>query len=146
MVTAVWRADTGSLYKGIDAQQVAEEIAALGEAVTPDQIVERAKDKNCELHKCFTWDNRVAADKWRKYEARQIFCNLIIKPVVVEEGKAPVRVFYKNDNNGYKQSEMIFKVDNEREKLLQFALRELQSIKRKYQTLNELSYIWDLIN
>lgn len=146
MVTAVWRADTGSLYKGIDAQQVAEEIVALGEAVTPDQVVERAKDKTCELHKCFTWDNRVAADKWRKYEARQIFCNLIIKPVVVEEGKAPVRVFYKNDNNGYKQSEMIFKVDNEREKLLQFALRELQAIKRKYETLNELNYIWDLIS
>ena len=146
MITAVWRADTGSLYKGIDAQLVAEEIASLGESVTPEQVVEMAKDENSETHKCFTWNDTVAAEKWRRHEARQIFCNLIIKTEVVEEDKAPVRVFYKNDTSGYKQTEMIFRVEDEREKLVQFALRELQSIKRKYQTLNELSYIWDLIN
>ena len=66
------------LFKA-DAQKVCEEILALGDSVKPEQIVKAAEDERSELHKCFTWDDSAAANKWRLYEARQIVCQLIIE-------------------------------------------------------------------
>lgn len=70
MIKTIWRSEVASLYKGIDAQMVADEIANIGEAVTAEQIVDKAKDENTELHKCFTWDDEAAAEKYRIIEAR----------------------------------------------------------------------------
>ena len=53
MITATWKI-TGIF--NADAQKVAEEINKIGDEVTPDQIVEAARDESTELHKCFEWD------------------------------------------------------------------------------------------
>lgn len=66
------------LYKA-NAEKVYSEIKELGESFSPADVVEAAKDKNSELHKCFTWDDTVAAEKWRKQEARVLAANLAIK-------------------------------------------------------------------
>lgn len=143
MITATWKLN--GLFKA-DPQKVYEEINLLGEEITPDQIVEAAKNKKSELHKCFTWDNTIAAEKWRKHEARQIMCFLVIKETTEEtKDTVPIRVFHKNDNGGYKTAEMIFRNDNEYQKLLQTALGELHAFKIKYARLEELSDILDLI-
>ena len=142
MITASWK--VSGLFKA-DPQKVAEEIKMIGEEITPDQIVEAAKDKSTELHKCFDWDDEVAAAKWRKQQARQIMCYLVIKEEEQTE-EPPVRVFYKNDNGGYKQTEMIFRVDDEYQKLLKAACAELAAFKRKYARLQELSEILALID
>lgn len=136
-----------SLYKGIDAQKVAEEISTLGEEVSPEQLVEMARNPNTESHRCFTWDNDIAAEKWRKQEARNVFCNLVIQQMETQkEDAVPIRVFHKNDNGGYKRAEFVFKVQDEYEKLLQCALAELRAFKRKYSTLSELEEILALID
>ena len=62
---AKWLDEFKSLYKGADAQLVADEIMSIGDAATPQQIVEKARDEATELHKCFTWDDRIAAEKYR---------------------------------------------------------------------------------
>ena len=71
MIVAKWKEGIG-FYKGISAQKVAEEIASIGESATPQQIVDRARDENSELHKCFEWDDSIAAENWRKQQARII--------------------------------------------------------------------------
>lgn len=143
IITATWKLN--GLYKA-DPQKVYEEIKTIGDEVTPEQIVEAARNKKSELHKCFDWDNDIAAEKWRKHQARQIMCFLVIKEVT-EEAKdtVPIRVFHKNDTGGYKTSEMIFRNDNEYQKLLQTALGELHAFKIKYARLEELSDILELI-
>jgi hypothetical protein len=74
------------LFKA-DAEAVYEEITSLGEEVTPEQVVEFAKDKNTELHKCFEWDNRKAAHKYRIAQAQSIFRNIAyVKEYADEEG------------------------------------------------------------
>lgn len=145
MVTATWKID--GIFKA-DPQKVADEIDALGGEVTPEQLVEAAKDKKSELHKCFDWDNRVAAEKWRKHQARQIMCFLVIRNED-EDGnqQAPVvRYMYKTDTGGYKPSKMIFKQDDEYQKLLQRVDGELHAIKQKYAYIQERDYIWELID
>ena len=148
MITATWRPDMASLYKNVDAQKVAEEIVAIGEEVTPEDVVNEARDPETELHKCFEWDNDIAAEKWRKQQARQIFCNLVIKRVDVEEDKPqePIRFFYNTEGKSYKTAEKIFSQPSEYEKLLQQAKADALAYQRKYSSLLELEEIMIAIN
>lgn len=129
-----------------DPQKVAEEILSIGDEVTPAQIVEMARNEETELHKCFDWDDHSAAEKWRKQQARQILCYLVIKEDNPKPDTVPVRVFQKNDTGCYKQSAIIFRQPDEYQKLLQAAYAELLAFKKKYARLQELSEILALID
>ena len=108
--------------------------------------MERAKDERTELHKCFTWDDTEAAEKWRRQEARFVLCHLVL--VREEEPDAPqVRVFHKPvASDTYKSADFIFRRADEYQNLLQAAMAELRAFKKKYERLSELDYILDLIN
>lgn len=145
MVVATWRPGL-DLYKA-DAQKVADEISAIGEDVTPRQIVDRARDSETELHKCFEWDDSKAADKYRLQQARSIVCNLVIKESVDKPETIPVRVFHKTEGtSGYKPLALVVKDPDEYSKLLAQALSELRAFKLKYHSLSELSEILALID
>ena len=148
MIKTVWRNEVAGMYKGIDAQAVADEIAGIGEAVTAEQIVDRAKDENTELHKCFTWDDEAAAEKYRIIEARQIVRHLVREELPdVKTDTPPLRIFYKTSNGeGYKHIERtIIKKEDEYQALLGRAMMELRAFKAKYSMLEELREIFDLI-
>lgn len=146
MITATWKRGFESLHKGVDPQRVAEEIISIGDDATPQQIVETARDASLELHRCFTWDNQVAADKWRLQEARLLVCHLVIQNEDPESTLPEVRYFYKNDAGGYKQSAMIFRRMDEYQMLLEKARTELHAFKTKYNCLQELDEILALID
>lgn len=145
MIIAEWSRIGKGLYHA-DAQKVADEIMSIGDDATPHQIVEKATDKSTELHKCFTWDNAEAADKWRLHQARHIVTCLVIHQERKPQDMLEIRVFYKNDDGGYKPSAHIFTQADEHAKLLQTAYAELAAFKRKYAGLQELDYILHLIN
>lgn len=148
MQIATW----GTRFFKADAQKCADEIMEICdrlESATPQEILEKARDSNTELHKCFTWDDSVASEKWRLHEARNIVCNL--KIVDKREDKKPetipIRVFYKTDDqSGYKPTKLILKNPDEYKQLVERCRHELLSIKNKYQTVSEYSEIWELIN
>lgn len=142
---ATWRSGLG-IFKA-DAQKVADEIGAIGEEVTPAQILEKARDSKTELHKCFEWDDTKAAEKYRLYQARQVVCNLVFKEVEEKEESVPRRIFHRTENTGgYKPLELIVKNPTEYEKLLEQAMAELRSFKAKYHSLSELEDILALID
>lgn len=138
-------------FKG-DVQKCADEIMQICDdlqSATPQAILEKAKDSNTELHKCFTWDDTKAAEKWRLQEARILVCN--IKIVDEKSEKEPVqtsiRFFYKTDNDsGYKPTQLILRREDEYKKLLERCSNELRAIKNKFQNLSEFDQIWELIN
>ena len=62
MQLATW----GTYRFKADAQKCADEIMEICdelESATPQQILDKARDSNTELHKCFTWDDTEAAEK-----------------------------------------------------------------------------------
>lgn len=121
---------------------MANEIMEIGAEATPRQIVDKAADKNTELHKCFTWDDKDAADKWRLHQARNIVCCLVIQRTEEQADKPEIRFFHKNESgSGYKPATYIFTHADEHEKLLQAAYAELSAFKRKYANLQELDWI-----
>lgn len=131
------------IYKA-DAEKVQAEIENLGEC-TAEDIVEFAKDKNTELHKCFEWDDKEAAHKWRIQQARLIACNI----VYVNENKEPTRVratIYSPDKKSYVPTRLIIRNEDEYARVLERAYAELRAFKEKYKTYSELEEIFVLID
>lgn len=56
------------LYKS-NAETIYNEIMSIGETVKPSDVVELARDENTALHNLFTWDDSVAAERYREHEA-----------------------------------------------------------------------------
>lgn len=136
-----------------DPQKVYLEITSLGDEVKPQQMVDFAKkNKDSELFKCFTWDNKKAADKWRLEEARQIHRNLVIsftKPDTADEKPVQVRATFRTDispASGYKPTLLILSNKDDYAGMLSVAKKELQSFRDKYRILSELKPIFDLID
>lgn len=143
MIVAKW--SVKGLFKA-DAQRVADEISSIGETATPQQVLDKAKDESTELHKCFTWDNSAAAEKWRLHEARNVICHLVIDKIDDAPKEEPVRVFFKPETtSGYKRVDLIIK-DGEYEALLKQAKAELVVFKTKYKRLTELENVFEAID
>lgn len=147
MITAKWREGFGGLFKTADAQKCAEEIRAIGDAPTTQQIVDAARDENTELHKCFEWDDSLAAEKWRLKQARDVVHHLVIKEETVPEDRPEIRFFVKpKSDEGYKPVKLVVQNEDEYKALLEKAWAELHAFKVKYSILNELQEIFDLID
>jgi hypothetical protein len=141
-------------FKG-NAQGVYLEISSIGKEVNPKQIVEYARNnEDSELHKCFTWDDTKAAEKWRIQEARLITANLVVnykKEDSQNEKTEIVRAFFRTDSSihaGYKRTIEIIKDEDEYAGLLMVAKKELKQFKDKYSILSnqaELKQIFALI-
>ena len=145
---AKWMDEFKALYKGADAQKVADEIVSIGNSATPKQIVDMARDEATELHKCFTWDDAVAAEKYRLHEARRIACHLVIEQEPSEDGKPkePVRFFHQAVNGtGYRPTEIIYRNIDEYQQLLDTARAELRAFQKKYSRLTELADVFGAI-
>lgn len=48
--------------------------------ITPEQVLEKARDEQSELHKCFEWNDSIAAEKYRLQQARTAYSVLCSCP------------------------------------------------------------------
>lgn len=132
--------------KGIfkaDAQRVADEIGE--SSITPEQVLEKARnDENSELHKCFEWNDGIAAEKYRLIQARKIIINLAYVPK--EKTDEPVRCFQiTREKRVYMPTKQFLVNNDEYQDLLKRAKVELESFKRRYATLSELETVFEAI-
>lgn len=127
-----------------NAQKVYEEIG--DRKVTPEEVLEQARnDENSELHKCFEWNDSIAAEKYRLTQARQIIQLLVIKPEKKEEPQ--VRVFQiTTETNNYQPTKLFLEQPDEYKALLQRAKNELAALKTRYKTLSELEKVFEAID
>lgn len=126
-----------------DANKVYSEMLEIKE-ITPQSVLERARDEKSELHKCFEWNDNVAAEAYRKQQAGNIIRMLYVVP---REEEAPtVRVLSRTSETVYQPTRLFVKNQNEYEDLLKRALSELESFKRKYSTLSELEQVFEAID
>lgn len=143
-ITARWSIRDG--FKA-DAQKCAEEIRTLGDEIRAEQVLELARDETTELHKCFEWDDSIAAEKYRYVQAQRVIRMLVIKEEQEPEDRPPVRMYYKTaSNEGYKPVELIVRKQDEYEALLKRAYAELQAFKAKYAMLAELQELFEAID
>ena len=135
-----WKVD--GIFKA-DANECYREISSL-EQITPKAILDFARDENSELHKCFEWDNDLAAEKYRPIQAGNVIRMLYVEPK--SEDAPPVRVLSRTSNTVYQPTRTFLKNQNEYEDLLKRALSELESFRLKYKTLSELEQVFEQID
>lgn len=136
---AEWRVK--GIYKA-DAQRVADEIG--NDKITPQKMVEKARNEQSELHKCFEWNDTVAAEKYRLQQAKIVLSMLVFKPKTEEE--QPVRIFsLTTEKSVYQPTKQFLVQADEYQDLLKRALAELETFKRKYSTLSELEEVFKAI-
>lgn len=134
-----WRIE--GIYKA-DAQKVADEIG--DNRISPQELLEKARDVNSELHKCFEWNDSIAAEKYRLQQARGVLINLVYKE---KESKVePVRMFQiTTQKNVYQPTVQFLVQEDEYQNLLKRAKSELESFKKRYHTLSELQEVFEAI-
>ena len=130
-------------FKG-NAEKCYEEISKLDQ-ITPENVLEAARNEKSELHKCFEWDNSVAAEKWRLQQARAVIQFLVVTDEKDEDFE-PVRVLQvTSQTNEYQKLDFFIKNDDEYQTLLKRAKDELRALKKRYSTLTELEKVFEAI-
>lgn len=131
-----------SLFHKVDPQKVGEEI---GNAPTPESVLEKAKDPNTELHGCFEWDDTKAANKYRLIQARQIIQFLVIKGT--EKTDTPQRAFeITRETSVYAPVQLIVRNEDEYSALLAKAKAQLKQFADRYRRLSELEAVIEEID
>lgn len=144
MITVTWKKGYG--FVKADAQKVYNEITEIGESVTPKEIVNKARNEDTELHKCFEWDDKIAGEKFRELQAGNILRLLVVKEEEPPTDRPEIRVLQVTEpGGGYKPVEVILRKEEEYTALLARAYAELRAFKIKYAMLTELADIFDLI-
>ncbi len=126
-----------------DPQKCFEEIG--DKSVSPEEVLNKARNEKSELHKCFEWNDGIAAEKYRLQQARMIINLLVIK--TENKGNEPVRVYQiSSERNVYQPTRFFMQNPDEYQILLKRAKGELQAIRNRYKTLSELEAVFEAID
>ena len=129
--------------------KVMEEIEARDGEVTKEAFLEASRPEDSPTHKCFEWDDSVAAEKYRLNQAYHVILDL---EVSVEEKTSPspafVNVIQKTSSESakYKSLAVAMSDDEMRINVIRNALAEFKSVEKKYDHLMELSGIFTAID
>lgn len=122
--------------------------------VTPENLLESSRPEEAVMHKCFEWDDSVAAERYRKQQAYSMISNLI-KVVIRHESKpepsseiktrAVVNVSSDRGKGRFVSVERAMSDGEMHEIVLRNAIRELEEFKAKYRNLRELKEVFEAL-
>jgi len=130
----------------INAQAAGEELERISieKSLTPENVVEESRSENAMLHACFDWNDETAAESYRRTQAREIIQNIVTIKIENKELNEPIRAFISTKDD-YKPLNIVVRTQNYSDEMLSNALRELNSFKRKYSSLEQLAELFDSI-
>jgi len=134
----------------------AKEATAIGETLakienlgplTPETVLEHARDEASPLHKHFTWDDSEAAEQYRLQQAAWLLRTVKVR-VVVKDNETRTRAFVavrvKPDEERraqYVNLNAALENPDWRAQMIKQALRELEAFRQKYAVLSELKSV-----
>lgn len=123
-----------------------QKISAKVGRIDPEAIIRDAKSPNSPLHACYEWDDRVAAHLYRLEQTRYIIRSLVHK--LDDNGNAmpKTRVFIslENEESRFKPGDYVHTLTamsdaEQRARILNQAVREIEEHKNKYDNLKEMA-------
>lgn len=136
----------------VKAQTAGEELERINKAyggIELKNVVNESRPKKSVLHKCFEWNDNVAAEKYRESQAGEIVRTIVTVPSETDKTE-PIRAFVSvitsNERVAYIGITEAMNNEDYSNQILQKALSELQTFKRKYQSLSELKNLFLAIN
>ncbi len=130
----------GTVYKG-DAQEVGEYLDELRRrndgVLTPEQVLQDARRKKSFLHEYFEWDDDEAAVRYRLAQAGQLVrsVHVVYEKSDESDDEKTIRAFVniERGHGEYRDVVEVLANPQSRDKLLDDALRDLRSFKRRFE-------------
>lgn len=128
-----------------DPQVVGKHLMALAQrlgrpfdAFTPDDVIEDARDPSSPLHSLFQWDNMLAAEQYRRVQARLILGGIRFR---VEQAAAPTTIAFVNvrlegQGRAYVPTTLAMRNTELARQVRADALHGLQGWQRRYRELS----------
>ena len=118
--------------------------------LTAENIVEESRNEEAPLHNEFEWRDDIAAEEYRKQQARMMLCSLTVK-LDEAPNSEPVRAFVNitgtiRGAGSYEPIQTVLKEADKTEALLKRAISELNAFKTKYIQLQQLADVFAAIN
>jgi hypothetical protein len=135
----------------LEAQQVGERLETIrnsGDLLTAPRVVEDARPEDALLHSVFEWDDSVAAEEFRREQARMLLRSVVAIPESAPESPA-IRAFVVVSEVGeqsYVPTYFAMSDEQLRAQVVARALVELRQFQARYRELNELADIFAAIN
>ena len=139
-----WKTGSHITVSADKAGEMCEKLAAEGR-LTADALLDANRPEDAPLHKAFEWDDKTAAEEYRRGQARHIISCLCI---VTENKKEEIRAFYNLERKEpqYTPLNVILESPDEMDRLFKTALSELSAFQRKYASIKRLTPVFDAID
>jgi len=119
-----------------------------GGILQPEVVVSEARPASSPLHSRFEWDNTLAGEKYRIWQARQLI-RVVVEVLPGTNEKANVFVSLSPDrereSGGYRIMTEVLTDGQMRQQMLTDALDELELFRDKYKRLRELAEVFKAI-
>lgn len=109
-------------------------------ALTPENVLQAARPADSPLHSRFEWDDSVAADEYRKVQARDLIRSVRVRYQLPGREPTSVRAFVsvpRDPKPVYEPAEEVAQDDFARKIVLQAMRREWEALKAKYGDFSE---------
>lgn len=130
---------------------IIENIQATKGVCRPQSLVDAARPATSPIHSMFEWDNSKAAESYRTEQARGVLqaLKVVIRKPQLRPVARPAFVSVKpatTKSRGYVTVRSAMSAQDTRDQLLAEALRHLESIRRRFEMLDELAEVWKAID
>lgn len=136
------------MHRGVSAETAFATINSLPEK-TPAAVLEAARPENSPIHNAFTWEDSIAANKYRMVEARRMLNSFQVvykTDTPTDKVSGFVRITHQREHIGsppgsarYEATHIALQNPEVHDRVLQEAYAALLSWKRKYEGLKVLS-------
>jgi hypothetical protein len=112
-----------------------------GGVLRPRDVVDTARNEKNPLHDMFEWDDSVAAEAFRRHQARQIIVKVTYAP---QKDAEPIQVYVSvstdrdEDGGGYRRHEDVRADDAMYQTYLNDIFKEFERFKRKFEYIKAL--------
>lgn len=138
-----WKNGYDIKTENVDAGKVYKEIQSIGDNVTPKDVLKKAKSSKTELHKCFEWDDSVAAEKFRVHQASNVLRSII---VIDDNETSPIKHSIRafehinvGGKNLYMETKSILTDEEKAEKLIAEIMQSILELENKLRTYESFS-------
>lgn len=145
---------TSALVRKEDRQEVIALIQKLAQEqnLTPQALLDLARDPAHVLHRYFEWHDDIAAEKWRRYQAGNLIRSIKIRIVASEQKVTTVRAILSvparpelgDIKPRYAMTSSIAEDETTVQRLRSKAIVELNGMRKKYQALAQFPGFEDI--
>lgn len=131
---------------------VVEKLEERDGAVTKESFLDASRPKKSPTHNLFEWNDEKAAEKYRLVQSGRVLHNLVVEVRQDEDAepitmKAVVNITPERlEKASFVQTVKAFTSEENREIVLDHALKELQLFEAKYKSLMELADVFQAID